>query len=198
MKRATSIDDVRDHLGKPHHQQTVRLKYTHLSEHLAEYRAAAARAGRTYCPVCDYVAEHIDDDPIEVERHIYRHPDWGLTVLAETLRTTADYNDPTTEVGLVTTREIQRIAAEEMVTHNWQAMRYHIEDLFKHPQTRFYSDEARDMLLAHIRANHPNPKRFIMKPEVLAKIPTHYDFTGWPAPDYPELEHVVVTGTGVG
>lgn len=157
-------------LDGPHHARINRLKYTHGSEMLAEYRASNAMIGRSVCPVCDYLAEHIDDDVIELERAIYMHPDWGPSVLVETIMNTPTFNPPTTEKGRVICAEVQLCAAIALTEHPWDSVRPYIEHLLAHDKTVFVSPQALEILIAFVLANHPRADAFLAQPHVAAKL----------------------------
>src|ERR1700677_3021926 len=74
------------------HPWTTRLKYTEPAELLADYQASNADLGRSYCPATDYLKAHLADDIIDVEEHIYSHPEWGPFVLCESIYRTLMFN----------------------------------------------------------------------------------------------------------
>ncbi len=154
----------------PHHARINRLKYTHAAEMLAEYRASNAMIGRTLCPVCDYLSANLDKDVIELERTIYTHPDWGPSVLIETIMNTPIFNPPATEHGRFICAAVQHCAALALVEHPWSLARPYIEHLLSHEKTAFIGAEAKDVLVAHIRANHRRADEFLAQPHIAAKL----------------------------
>ena len=155
---------------QPHHQLVNRLKYTHAREMLAEYRASNAMIGRTLCPVCDYLEQHIDDDVIDLERTIYQHPQWGPSVLYETIIGTSRFNDPSTERGRFIAEQVQQSAAHALTEHAWALARPYIEAVLHHPEQVFIGQRALRILWDHIVANNPNHAAFFEQPVVAAKL----------------------------
>jgi hypothetical protein len=83
----------------------------------------------------------------------------------------------------------------ELIKHPWERTRPYIEGMMQHPAMEFVSEDALEILLDHFAANHPNPKRFLSKPHVLAKIPAHHDLTSFPSPDFPDMASIALIGT---
>jgi hypothetical protein len=55
--------------------------------------------------------------------------------------------------------------------------------MLKHPRMRFAGPEAAYIALAYLTGGHPNPRRFLAKPEVRAKFTADLDVAAFPAPD---------------
>jgi hypothetical protein len=55
--------------------------------------------------------------------------------------------------------------------------------MLKHPRLKLYP-EAAYVALAYLNAGHPNPRKFLEKPEVRAKFPPELDVAAFPAPDF--------------
>ena len=169
-----------------HANRTVRLKYVAVAEMLDEYLDSNNRIGRLVCPVCDYLKAHLDDDVIAVERFIYAHPDWGPVVLCDTIRATRRYNNAASgPFGDQIAAAVQHDAALALVEHHpFERARTAFCEMLKHYETRFVSPEAAFVCLAYLTAGHPNPRRFLEKPEVRAKFPADLDVSSFPAPDF--------------
>ncbi len=56
--------------------------------------------------------------------------------------------------------------------------------MLKHPRMKFAGPEAAYVALAYLNGGHPNPRRFLEKPEVRAKFPVELDVAAFPAPDF--------------
>ena len=68
--------------------------------------------------------------------------------------------------------------------HPYARARGPFEAMLKHPRMRFDGPEAAYVALAYLTAGHPNPRRFLAKPEVRAKFPADLDVAAFPAPDF--------------
>jgi hypothetical protein len=167
------------------HPWDVRLKYASVAELLADYLASNAMLGRQHCPVSDYFKAHLDDDVLEVEAHVYAHPDWGPWTLCESLHRTLLFNHPASGPhGAFIAAWAQHYLALNLVRHHsYEAARGAVETTLRHPQMRFVSPAAAYVVLAFLNAGHPNPRRFLEKPEVAAKFPG-LDLTRFAAPDF--------------
>lgn len=167
------------------HPWDVRLKYGRVEELLNDYRASNAMLGRQHCPVSDYFAAHLDDDILDVEDHVYRHPEWGPAVLCESMYRTLLFNHGRSGPhGEFQARWVQHYLALTLARHHaYEAARFAVEPMLKHHETRFVSPQAAYVILAYVANGHPNPRRFLEKPEVAAKFPG-VDLTCFPAPDF--------------
>jgi len=122
---------------------------------------------------------------IDVERVIYGHPDWGPPVLCEAIRGTLAYNNARTHPhGEFIAEWVQYDLALALLDHPFAAARQPLADLFTHPKTRFVSPRALYVLLAYLNRRHPNPRRFLQKPSVRAKLPSDLEIDRFPAPDF--------------
>ena len=165
MKRVQHIEMADRDL--PHHQLHNRLKYTDPREMLEEYRASNALIGRTVCPVCDYLAANLDKDVMALERTIYEHPDWGPSVLMETLIGTVKFNPPHTPEGAFIAGQVQHAAALALCEHPWEKARPYIEAVIAHPDTVFVNPKAFEVLMDFVLKNHPVPANYLAKSEVI-------------------------------
>jgi hypothetical protein len=167
------------------HPWDVRLKYTQVEELLNDYRASNAMLGRQVCPVSDYFAEHLEDDILEVEAYAYAHPEWGPWTLCESLHRTLLFNHRASGPhGEFIARWAQHYLALNLVKHHtYDGARPAVETMLKHPQMRFVSPAAATVVLAFLSGGHPNPRRFLEKPEVAAKFPG-LDVSRFAAPDF--------------
>ena len=169
------------------HPWDVRLKYATVAELLADYQASNAILGRTVCPVCDYFKAHLDDDILEVEAFVYAHPGWGPWVLCESLHRTLLFNHPAAAHphGDFVAAWAQHYLALNLVRHHpYARARGALEAALKHPQMRFVSSAAAYVILGYLNAGHPNPRRFLAKPEVREKFPADLDLAAFAAPDF--------------
>jgi len=168
------------------HPWDVRLKYAEVRELLDEYRASNALIGRQVCPVSDYFVAHLDDDILEVEAFAYAHPDWGPWTLCESLRRTVLFNHAGSGPhGDFIARWAQHYLALNLVRHHpYARARGAVEAMLRHPQTRIVSPAAAYVILAYLNAGHPNPRRFLEKPEVRARFPADLDVAAFRAPDF--------------
>ncbi len=168
--------------------RTVRLKYVHVSEMLADCLAANAADGRTQCPVCDYLAAHLDDDVIAVERYVHGHAEWGPSLLTGTIRNTPKFNNAATDPqGDVIAGIVQHDAALALARHPWSQTRPEVERMLRDPDTHFVTPEAAYVVLAYFNAHHPNPRKFLEKPEVAGKFaPFGVNIAAFPAPGFDE------------
>lgn len=167
------------------HPWDVRLKYARVEELLNDYRASNAALGRQVCPVSDYLAAHLDDDILDVEAHIYSHPEWGPAVLCESMYRTLLFNHGASGPhGDWQARWVQHYLALTLVRHHtYAAARFAIEPMLKHHEMRFVSPAPAYVILAYLNGGHPNPRRFLEKPEVAAKWPG-LDISRFAAPDF--------------
>lgn len=167
------------------HPWDVRLKYAVPADLLSDYRSSNAALGRQFCPVSDYLAEHLDDDLIEVEDHIYSHPEWGPPVLCESIYRTLLFNHGAAGAhGEFIARWVQHYLALTLVRHHrYENARFAVEPMLKDARMRFVSAEAAAVILAYVAQGHPNPGRFLAKPEVLDKF-TGLDPSQYPSPDF--------------
>lgn len=158
-----------------HFNRTKRLKYVTVTELLADVDTANREMGRTYCPVGDYlramIAQGKDDDIIEAETHIWNHPEWGPSFLCETITNCTKRNNADTHpLGDVIAAQIQHDAALALVKLPWASTRPDIERMLRNPDTRFVDPNALYIILAYFNRHHPNPRKFLEKPEVRPKL----------------------------
>jgi hypothetical protein len=167
-----------------------RLKYVAVAELLADYRAANAAIGRQHCPVADYFAAHLDDDILEIEAFVYAHPEWGPQALAESCHATLAFNTARSHPhGRRIAAWAQHYCLLHLVRHHppetaYGRSRGPFEAMLKHPRMAFAGPEAAYVALAYLTLGHPNPRRFLQKPEVRAKFPPGLDLAAFPAPDF--------------
>lgn len=167
------------------HVWDARLKYATVAELLSDYRNSNAALGRRVCPVSDYFDAHLDDDVLEVEAHVYAHPEWGPWVLCESLHRTLLFNNAGSPHGEFQARWVQHYLALTLARlHPYDRARGALETTLKHPQMRFVSPAAAYVILAYLNAGHPNPGRFLAKPEVRPKFPADIDIADFPRPDF--------------
>jgi hypothetical protein len=166
---------------------TVRLKYAKPEELLDDYVQSNSLLGRAVCPVSDYIRDHLDDDILDVEAFIYASPDWGPELLCESIYRTLLFNNAEAGPhGEFNAKWAQHYLALNLVRyHAYPRARFAVEPMLKHWQLRFVSPEAAQVILDFLGAGHPNPRKFLEKPEVLAKFPG-LDLTRFAAPDFPE------------
>jgi len=158
-----------------------------VSELLDEYLAANAAVGRQFCPATDYFKAHLDDDILDAEAFVYAHPEWGPPALCETLYATLAFNNARSHPhGREIAAWAQHYCLLHLVRHHpYARARGPFEAALKHPRLRFAGPEAAYVALAYLNAGHPNPGRFLEKPEVLAKFaPFGIEAARFPAPDF--------------
>ena len=166
-----------------------RLKYLTVAELLADYEQSNAAIGRTFCPVSDYFRAHVDEPVEDVEDYVYAHPEWGPTALCESMWKTLAFNNAAThEHGEFIAAWVQHFVALRLLRHPFTgAARHAMSEMLKEPAMRFVSPRAAYVVLAYFNAGHPNPRRFLEKPEVRAKF---HDFglviSRFSAPDFEE------------
>jgi hypothetical protein len=165
---------------------TPRPKYARVQELLDDYAASNAQIGRQRCPVSDYFRAHLDDDILDVEAHVYAHPEWGPFALCESLHQTLLFNNAAAGPdGEFVAAWAQHYLALNLVRyHPYERARAALEPALKHPRLRFASGAAQYVLLAYVNAGHPNPRRLLEKPEIRAKFPASLDVAAFPAPDF--------------
>jgi hypothetical protein len=170
------------------HPWDARLKYAAVGELLADYQASNALVGRDHCPVADYFAAHLDDDVLEVEDHVYAHPQWGPFAICESLHRTLLFNNAQTHAhGEFIAGWAQRYLLHHLVRHHpYERARGPFEAMLKERRMRFVVPEAAYVALAYLNAGHPNPRRFLEKPEVRAKFPTDLELSRFAAPHFEE------------
>ena len=169
------------------HPWAKRLKYARVEELLGDYIAANAAIGRQHCPVADYFKAHLDDDILEVEAFVYAHPQWGPQALCESCHATLAFNNPRTHPhGQAIAGWAQHYLLLHLVRcHPYDRARGPFEAMLKHPRMRFASGAAACVALAYLAAGHPNPRRFLEKPDVAARFaPFGVDPARFPAPDF--------------
>jgi len=167
---------------------TTRLKYVETRELLEDYQHANMLSSREDCPITAYLAEHIDDDILEVTDTIFSHPDWGpvaLTVgLWETLRLNHDGRLPH---GDAISRWVQHYYCLTLrKKHPFDVARPALAKCLYHPLMRWVSSEAAYVMLAYIAEGHPNPRRWLQRPPIRAKFPmlTDDEIARFAAPDF--------------
>lgn len=181
MERVTAPYAVEMGLGQP---WVKRLKYTTVAELIGDYEKSNAEIGRTHCPVLDHLKANVDRPLEEVEAEIYSHPQWGPPALCETMWKTLDHNNAKThQHGEFIARWVQHFVALELVKHPFDQARHAVSEMLKEPAMRFVSPEASKLVLDYLVQGHPNPGRFLAKPEVGAKFPGIVP-TDFPAPDF--------------
>jgi hypothetical protein len=165
---------------------THRLKYAKPAELLSDYQRSNGDLGRLICPVTDYVAAHLDDDILDVEAHIYAHPEWGPQLICESLVRTVMFNNQANHPhGDFIAGWAQHYLLLHLAKHHtYAAARGPFEQALRHWQLKFMSPAAAYVALAYFNAGHPNPKRFLGKPEIAAKFPP-IDLARYAAPDFP-------------
>lgn len=194
MQRVGKPEDVIMVPGEP---WVTRLKYTTVAELISEYDQSNALLGRSYCPVSDYMKAHASDPLEEVEGYIYGHPQWGPAVLGETMHRTLLFNNESTEHGPFIARWVQHFCALRLASHDFANSRGAVSEMLKHPDMRFVSQGALYVIMHHFCSGHPNPKRFLTRPEVVGKLPAWLDLTPIACPDFPEHGPVPVAGTNL-
>lgn len=163
-----------------------RMKYTTVAELLSDYEQSNAAIGRTICPVRDHLAQHLNDPLEDVERFIYTHPQWGPPALCETAWKTLAFNNADTEHGEHIAKTVQHFCMLALSEHKWDDARPAFCEMLKEPQMVFVSPEAAYVALAYLNANHPNPRRFLEKPEVRSKFPGLV-ISRFEAPDFEDV-----------
>lgn len=164
--------------------QQIRLKYAHISELLAETRDYNASIGRRVCEASDYMEAHLDDDVVEIEKHIFGNPSWGHYVLAEFLRVGPAYSGRDNHPhGDLVARMVQHNCALGLLEHGARA-RQAVCLMLYHTRMRFVSPQAAYCILAWLCAHHPNPRRFLEKPRIRTKFPADLELHRFPAPDF--------------
>jgi hypothetical protein len=169
------------------HPWSRRLKYVRVEELLADYVAANAAIGRQHCPVADYLRAHLADDILEVEAFVYAHPEWGPPTLCESLHATLVFNNARTHPqGHAIAAWAQHYLLLHLARlHSYPRARGPFEAMLTHPRMRFAAPEAAFVALAYLNAGHPNPRRFLEKPEVAAKFaPFGVDPAAFQAPHF--------------
>lgn len=161
-----------------------RLKYTTVAELLSDYEQSNAAIGRAYCPVSDYFKAHLNDPLEDVERYVYTHPQWGPAALCETAYKTLLFNNADAHPhGEHIAKTVQHFAMLAVSGHQWNDVRHPFCEMLKEPTMRFVSPEAAYVALAYLNANHPNPGKFLEKPEVRSKFPG-LNVRAFAAPDF--------------
>lgn len=165
---------------------TIRPKYVRVQELLNDYIAANAMIGRRHCPVADYFAAHLDDDILDVEAFAYSHEEWGPQALAESMHATLAFNHARSGPnGAFIAAWAQHYLALSLVRyHPYERARPAVEVMLKHWQMRFVSPAAAYVILAYLNGGHPNPRKFLEKPEVRAKFPPDLAVERFAAPDF--------------
>lgn len=164
-----------------------RLKYTTVAELLSDYEISNAEIGRTVCPVRDYLAQHLSDPLEDVERVIYTHPQWGPAALCETAWKTLAFNNSASHPhGEHIARTVQHFCMLAVSEHKWNDARHAFCEMLKEGRMRFVSPEAAYVALAYLNAQHPNPGRFLAKPEVRTKFPGLV-ISRFSSPDFEEV-----------
>ncbi|HEY2710066.1 MAG TPA: hypothetical protein VGI95_18625 [Caulobacteraceae bacterium] len=160
------------------HPWAARLKYVTVAELLSDYIASNAAIGRQHCPVANYLAAHLGDEVLEVEAYVYAHPEWGPPALCESLYVTLTFNTGRSHPhGEAIAAWGQHYLALTLVRHHpYERARPEVEAMLKHPRMRFVSPAAAYVILAYLNGaypggGHPNPRKFLEKPEVAAKFP---------------------------
>lgn len=187
MGKVKIVTNVADVVMDPDtHPWTTRLKYGTVAELLADYQAANAAIGRQHCPASDYLAAHLDDDILDVEAHVYAHPDWGPWALCESLHRTLMFNHARSHPqGEFIAAWAQHYLALNLVRfHPYARARGALEQALRHWQLRFVSPAAAYVVLAYLNAGHPNPRRFLEQPAVRAKFPAALELARFAAPDF--------------
>lgn len=181
------VDHPSDVVAVPGEPWTVRLKYTEVAELISDYEAHNARIGRAFCPVLDYMRAHVTDPLEDVEAVIYSHPEWGPVALCETMHATLAFNNAESEHGEFVAAWVQHYCALQMLQHDFAKARHAVSEMLKSPDMRFVSPEAAYVVLAYLNAGHPNPRKFLEKPEVREKFwPFGLVISRFEAPNFEE------------
>lgn len=170
------------------------MGYATPADMLADFQDHNQVLGRTSCPACDYIEAHLDGPIDDVKAYLYSSPDIAPGLICDGLLATANYQQwpkATLEDAIADQESMTALLAP----FPYEVVRNQLEPLLKRWDMALLSRTAVDNVLAYIQAGHPNPKAFLMKPEVLAKIPADVDLTDYPCPDFPELADVPVFGT---
>lgn len=174
-------------------ERKMRWEYTTPAEMLAAFQFHNTAMGRPVCPVCDYIAAHLDDDIADVEAHLYTDPDLAPGLIADGLYATANW-DVYPRGTLADAEADQDALVAALADVPYVSARTELEGLLRRFGMRFLTRAAIEGVLAYIRAGHPNPKAFLMQPDILAIVPADIDLTDYPCPDFPELADVEVQG----
>lgn len=163
---------------------TIRPKYARVAELLSDYVASNEQIGRLHCPVTDYFRAHLDDDVLDVEAHVYAHEEWGPFAMAESLHQTHLFNNagshPHGEFTAAWAQHYLLLTLRRF--HPYERARGPFEKALKNPRLTLYPAAAY-VALAYLHAGHPNPRRFLEKPEVARHFPS-IDVSRFPAPDF--------------
>lgn len=164
--------------------RTHRLKYTHAAELLLEFRMHNARIGRTICKATDWLEEHVEDDIRDVEDFLHSHPTWGPFILCDSIAGTWESNKGHPH-GRFIAQCVQHDMALALLQHPFDGPgREAVSAMLKRPDWEFLSPEAAYVVLAYVNAGHPNPRKFLEKPEVRSKFPADLELARFAAPDF--------------
>lgn len=150
-----------------------RLKYATVAELLADYEASNTDLGRAHCPATEYLRAHLGDDILEVEAHVYGHPEWGPWALTESLHRTLMFNHAGSGPhGAFQAAWNQHYLALHLVRHHrYDRARGALEQHLKMAKMRFVSPAAAYVILAYLNGGHPNPRKLLEKPEIARHFP---------------------------
>jgi len=186
MPITTTDDPTKVTAQAGHRTRTTRLFYTSLRDHYAEAMEARALAGNANkpCAVCAWLKDHLDDDVIEGEAHLFSDPEIGPEYLCNAIAVQPYFHNRNTLHGEAIAATTQHDLALALVSyHPWERARPHLETLFRTKRTTI-SPKALFVLLAHLNANHPNPRRFLEQAAVASKLPSDLELHRFAAPDF--------------
>lgn len=167
-------------------------RYT-MREIAFELESTVRREGRTNCPVTKWAQDHLHVTEHDFEAWLVKHPVYAAPTCADIIRFTGHYNTPQT------TAEIQRLYADHLVNLPWESARPAIEHLLRGEEACQGIDAlAMRTLVQCLEKKHPNPKAFLMQPDVVGKVHESIDLTHLPAPDFPHLHGVIAHGGRAG
>lgn len=138
-------------------------------------RHHVARGRPRDCPLLVWLNAQEDRDPNDVRRDMVARPEWKPQFSAE---------------GLAVTRSPpgQAIYAQALASAPWRESRGLIERVMRDSSLAL-SQQAIDILVSRLASDHPNPRAFVLQPDVhraLAPSVT-IDIERLRAPDFPDV-----------
>lgn len=153
--------------------------------------------GRGECAMMDWLrAQRGRADTLSVAMELPDHPDWQPAFSLEAIEAVLLMFDAPT-AALLQKRHSEVIAAaayDGPMAESRQARdRAALERLFT-KRGEIIGKAAWPGLLRWMTDNHPNPKLFMARAEVLAKVPASVDLSDLPSPARPQFRSVVLKG----
>lgn len=169
------------------HIRRVVERYHGSLEAWAEHcRLVQLSVGIRRCQLVEYAELHFDQGPDATEAAVLAHPVHGPVFGCQTLfQAPKHYNDELCEdgdlIGAYGQRDVLRGLME---FHSYQSVRGEFEGVLQRRSFRILHPHTAYLILTWVNQNHPNPRKFLEKPEVRSKFSNELAVEKFDAPDF--------------